>query len=126
MDDIAVDAIAKRIEEIGEVAKRIMPENLATMPEVDWRAVKGIREIIAHDYDEIDVELLASIVRGDLPALHEATSRALAGSEATDLLDTIPGSHENALEGRIDPALLPPIDEPVTHVSDRMKGLKLD
>ena len=79
-DDMAVDAIAKRIEEIGEAAKRVTPETLQTMPEVNWRGVKGIREVLAHDYDEIEVGLLADVVRENLPGLREAISTAIAGS----------------------------------------------
>lgn len=77
-DDMAVDAIAKRIEEIGEVAKRLAPETLMTMQGVDWRGVKGIREVIAHDYDDVDVEILAGVIRDNLPDLRAAVSRALA------------------------------------------------
>lgn len=80
-DGMAVDAIAKRIEEIGEAAKRVAPEILVTMPSVNWKGVKGIREVIAHDYDEIDVELLATVIRDDIPALGAAVRGALAGSQ---------------------------------------------
>jgi len=79
-DDMAVDAIAKRIEEIGEVAKRLTPETLVTMPGVSWRGIKGMREVIAHDDEEVDVEVLAGVVRDDLPGLRAAVGRALAGS----------------------------------------------
>ena len=79
-DDMAVDAIAKRIEEIGEVAKRLTPETLTTMPDVNWRSVKGMREVIAHDYDDVDVEVLASVVRDDLPGLRATVSASLASS----------------------------------------------
>lgn len=77
-DPMAVDAIAKRIEEIGETAKRVTPGTLETMPAVNWRGVKGIREVLAHDYDEIEVDLLADIVRENLPGLRDAISSALA------------------------------------------------
>ncbi len=79
-DDMAVDAIAKRIEEIGEVAKRLSPAALGTMPDVNWRGVKGIREVIAHDYDEVDVDLLEGVVRDSLPGLRAAVNEALASS----------------------------------------------
>lgn len=79
-DDMGVDAIAKRIEEIVEVAKRLTPETLATMPNVNWRGVKGMREVIAHDYDEVDVEVLAGVVRDNLPGLRAAVGRTLASS----------------------------------------------
>ena len=77
-DDMAVDAIAKRVEEIGEVAKRLTLETLATMPEVNWRGVKGIREVIVHAYEDIDTEVLAGVVRDNLPGLRTAVRRSLA------------------------------------------------
>ena len=47
------------------------------MPNVNWRGVKGMREVIAHDYDDVDVEVLASVVRNDLPGLRAAVTKAL-------------------------------------------------
>lgn len=76
-DGMAVDAIAKRIEEIGEVAKRLTPETLALMPSVNWRGVKGIREVMAHAYDEVDVEVLVGVVRDNLPGLRDAVGQTL-------------------------------------------------
>jgi len=79
-DGMAVDAIAKRIEEIGEVAKRVTAETLASMPSVDWRGVRGIRTVLAHDYDEVDVEVLTDVVKTYLPGLRAAVSSALTFS----------------------------------------------
>jgi uncharacterized protein with HEPN domain len=77
-DGMAVDAIAKRIEEIGEVAKRVTPEALSTIPGVSWRGIKGIREVIANDYEEVDIEILAGVVRDDLPGLRTAVRQRVA------------------------------------------------
>ena len=77
-DGMAVDAIAKRVEQIGEVAKRVTPETLTTIPDVNWRGVKGMREVFAHDYDEVDTEVLAGVVRDNLPGLRAAIARRLA------------------------------------------------
>lgn len=76
-DDMAVDAVAKRIEEIGEFAKRLSAEALESMVEVDWRGVIGARDVMAHDYDEIDTAILADTVRDDLPVLRAAATRWL-------------------------------------------------
>ena len=65
---------------MGEVAKRLTPETLITMPDVNWRSVKGLREVIAHDYDDVDVEVLAGVVRDDLPGLRATVSASLASS----------------------------------------------
>lgn len=78
IDDMTVDAVAKRIEEIGEIAKRVTPGTLATMPGVDWRGVRGFREVIAHDYEDVDVEVLVGVVRDDLPGLRTAIETMLA------------------------------------------------
>jgi len=48
-DSMAVDAIAKRLEEIGEQAKRITADTLGAMPEIDWVNVKGMRDVIAQN-----------------------------------------------------------------------------
>jgi len=50
------------------------------VPEVNWRGVRGVREVFAHDHDEIEIELLADLVRENVPGLGEAISTAIAGS----------------------------------------------
>lgn len=70
-DDMALDAIAKRLEEIGEFAKRITPDTLASMSDVDWRGVKGLREILAHDYGHVQVAIIESVVIDDLDGVHD-------------------------------------------------------
>ena len=85
-DDMAVDAIAKRVEEIGEVAKRLTAEALALMPGVDWRGVKGIRDVIAHDYLDVEIDVVADVVANYLPALRAEIGRAL-GAEGRAGLD---------------------------------------
>ena len=77
-DDMAVDAIAKRVEEIGEVAKRLTPDALATMPGVDWRGVKGIRDVMAHDYLDVETDVIADVVADYLPGLRAEISRVLS------------------------------------------------
>jgi len=66
---MAVDAIARRLEEIGELAKRLSPVALQGMPGVDWRGVKGMREILAHDYLHAQVAIIESVVDEELGVL---------------------------------------------------------
>ena len=76
-DGMAVDAVAKRLEEIGEQAKRITSDTLGAMPDVDWPNVKGMRDVIAHDYMDVQVEVVVDVVRDDLPGLRRAACTAL-------------------------------------------------
>lgn len=52
------DAVAGRLEIIGEVVKRL-PEDLREQyPDVAWREIAGARDVIVHQYFRIDVELV--------------------------------------------------------------------
>jgi uncharacterized protein with HEPN domain len=77
-DDMAVDAMAKRLEEAGEHAKQLSPEVLLAMPEVDWRGLKGLRDFLAHNYPAVVVGIIASALEDDLPVLVDAVQRHLA------------------------------------------------
>ena len=79
-DSMAVGAVAKRLEEVGEQAKRITADTLGAMPEIDWADVKGMRDVIAHDYMDVQVEVVVDVVRDDLPGLRRAACTALSGA----------------------------------------------
>ena len=76
-DDMAVDAIAKRLEETGEQARLLSPDVLLAMPDVDWRGLKALRDFLAHNYPAVVVGLIASTLDDDLPVLVEAVRRFL-------------------------------------------------
>ena len=82
-DDMAVDAIAKRLEETGEQAKLLSPNLLLEMPEVDWRGLKGLRDYLAHNYPAVVVGIVASTLDDDLPVLVHAVQRRLADDDKT-------------------------------------------
>lgn len=77
-DQKTVAAIAKRVEEIGELAKRVAPEVLAAIPGVDWKGAKAFREILSHDYGRLDLDVLADVVGAKLPDLLAGVERALS------------------------------------------------
>jgi uncharacterized protein with HEPN domain len=76
-DRKTVDAAAKRVEEVSEQLKRVSLQLQAALPGISWRDAKGMRDVLAHDYGHIDVEILADVVENDLPALIVAIEAAL-------------------------------------------------
>ncbi len=79
LDDLrTVDAVAKRVEQIGELARHLSPEVLATMPDVPRREVKATRTFLAHDYENVDLDILREVVANQLPTLHAAVVPALS------------------------------------------------
>jgi uncharacterized protein with HEPN domain len=57
------DAVLRRFEIVGEAASRLSPETQALFPTVPFR------NIIVHDYGEVDLVLVWKTVKADLPAL---------------------------------------------------------
>lgn len=70
-DEGIFDAVLMNLLVIGEAAKNIPKEVLATTPQVDWSGAAGLRDIIAHHYFGVDQELVWDIVRNYVPRLLE-------------------------------------------------------
>lgn len=74
-----LDAIAMMLIAIGENIKRIDKVTagslLARYPEIHWPGVKGVRDILAHDYFNIDPEEIYAICVKDLEPLKRVLTR---------------------------------------------------
>ena len=62
-------ATERSVEIIGEAARRISDTFTSSHPEVPWREIIGQRNILAHEYGQIDHELLYKTATEDLPGL---------------------------------------------------------
>jgi len=74
------DAVFRRLEVIGEAAKNVPDDFRNKYPEIPWRKVAGLRDVLIHEYfgvnvrrvwkvakqDVLDLERQLSIVRDDL------------------------------------------------------------
>jgi len=76
-----LDAIAMMLIAIGEIFKKIDLETdglwLTKYPEIDWHGVIGLRDVLAHDYFDIDAEEIYKICRRDIPQLLNTVQRML-------------------------------------------------
>jgi hypothetical protein len=62
-------AVERNCEIIGEAVRRIMPEFRAAHTEVNWGGAVGLRNILIHQYDQIDHETIWTIITTELPSL---------------------------------------------------------
>jgi len=76
-DKILCRAIERIIEIVGEAARKVSPDFQTQHPEIPWRDIIGQRNIVAHEYGQIDYDLLYKTVRQDMPGLIAVLTRLL-------------------------------------------------
>lgn len=74
------DAVIRRLELIGEAARRISPAGQKRWPHLPWREMIGMRNVVIHNYDEIDLSIVWETVDRDLPVLIQSLEDILSES----------------------------------------------
>jgi uncharacterized protein with HEPN domain len=76
------DAVERCLQRITEASIRIGAERMAEIaPGVPFGEVRGLGNILRHEYEKIDLATVWDTVRHDLPVLRAACSAALAKGE---------------------------------------------
>ena len=70
-------ALERALEIIGEAARRVSPRLQARHPEIPWKGIIGFRNVLAHEYGEIDYRRLHTVATEGVPALLSALQRML-------------------------------------------------
>jgi uncharacterized protein with HEPN domain len=72
---IIQDAVMRNIEIIGEIAKRISDDFKEIYDTVPWRKMAGIRDVLIHDYDSIDMSIVWNVISMELPKIRNVLSK---------------------------------------------------
>lgn len=69
-------AVMRAYEIVGEIVKRLPSELLDRQSHIDWKAIKGFRDVLIHQYDNVDLGIVWGAVER-LPALRAAIEALL-------------------------------------------------
>ncbi|MBN2377983.1 MAG: DUF86 domain-containing protein [Sedimentisphaerales bacterium] len=73
------DAVIRNFEIIGEAVKRLSDQAKQKTPQIDWRDVAGLRDVLIHNYMGVDLDEVWNIVENNLPSLKAAVEGMLNG-----------------------------------------------
>ncbi len=76
------DAVVRRLEIIGEAVKNIPAAITGRYPDIPWRTIAGLRDVLVHEYFGVNIERVWTVVTEDISPLKghiQAVARDIAG-----------------------------------------------
>jgi uncharacterized protein with HEPN domain len=75
------DAVIRRIEIIGEATAHLTDTTRRAIPELAFRKMRGMRNIVAHDYANVDVKIVWEVATVTAPEICAVLEKFFAGQE---------------------------------------------
>lgn len=72
------DAIIRRLEIIGEAVKNLPSSYKTKYPDVPWKQMAGMRDILIHEYFDVDLFLTWKVVKHEIPLIKKKLSVILS------------------------------------------------
>lgn len=63
------DAVVRRLIIIGEAVNRLSDDFKTAYPDIPWQIIKGFRNVLVHEYDSLDYDLIWETINNELPKL---------------------------------------------------------
>ncbi len=76
-DSKTVNAVMRNLVNLGEAAKALPAETRLVAPEIEWRKIAGLRDVLVHAYFAVDLDIVWDVVETKVPDLHRAVARLL-------------------------------------------------
>ena len=81
---MAFNACVMRLQVIGEHVGKLLKEKsqpLSDYNDIPWHAIYGMRNIISHEYGNVDEAVIVSAINDDLPRLKKVIEELIAHTE---------------------------------------------
>jgi uncharacterized protein with HEPN domain len=74
-------AVIRQLEIIGEATKRLSQEFRVDYPEIPWRQMAGMRDILIHNYDDLDLDAVWNVATSSITLLIKQIEIIIVASE---------------------------------------------
>ncbi len=76
-DEKTVFAVIRALEVIGEAVKNLPEDIRKKYPEIPWRGMAGMRDVLIHGYFEVDPQIVWETVKNRIPEVKPLFERIL-------------------------------------------------
>ena len=76
-NELIIDAVIRNLEVIGEAVKNLPAELKDKYPDLPWRKIAGLRDILIHEYFGLDLSIIWDIVSNKIPELKSVVTKIL-------------------------------------------------
>ncbi|MEL6553485.1 MAG: DUF86 domain-containing protein [Cyanobacteria bacterium J06621_11] len=77
-DSKTFDAVVMNLQVIGESIKQIPNAVRSAYPQIAWKSIAGLRDIISHTYDLLEEDIIWDAVQNELPQLRDCITQMKA------------------------------------------------
>jgi uncharacterized protein with HEPN domain len=77
-DELVLDGVVRNLEIIGEAVKQIPAEIKNKNPDIEWKKIAGLRDILTHAYFGIDEAIVWDVIKNKIPELKNKISKIIS------------------------------------------------
>ncbi len=77
--NITIDAVIRNLEVIGEAARKLPPEIRNRSPEIEWRKIVAMRNVLTHEYFGVNTQIVWDVVQNKIDQIGKFCQKLMEG-----------------------------------------------
>jgi uncharacterized protein with HEPN domain len=81
-DELRQDGVVRNLEIIGDAVKRIPNDVKERKPQIEWKKIAGLRDVLIHAYFGVDLKIVWDVINNKTPMLKQNVLEMLSETES--------------------------------------------